>query len=157
MTVASLDRVVRSREALLEALDAAPSDLLRLLPALVATLQPRHVLEFGSGVSTAVLARAATELGDCAVTSVDHDPQLIAATSELIESGHPSRCSTPRSSRACTPAAWDRRTSSTRRSSRRHAPPISSRRRPARGARRTGDDASGRARLRAMRIDRALR
>jgi hypothetical protein len=88
MTVASLDRVVRSREALLEALDAAPSDQLHLLPALVATLQPRHVLEFGSGVSTAVLARAATELGDCAVTSVDHDPQLIAATSELIEAGH---------------------------------------------------------------------
>ena len=87
MTVASLDRVVRSREALLEALDAAPSDLLRLLPALVSTLQPRHVLEFGSGVSTAVLARAATELGDCDVTSVDHDPQLIAATSELIEPG----------------------------------------------------------------------
>ena len=87
MTVASLDRVVRSREALHEALDAAPSDLLRLLPALVSTLQPRHVLEFGSGVSTAVLARAATELGDCDVTSVDHDPQLIAATSELIEPG----------------------------------------------------------------------
>jgi predicted O-methyltransferase YrrM len=108
MTVASIDRVVRSRDALLEALDAAPSvdlsflrevpaddgsasapDLLRLLHALVSTLQPRHVLEFGSGVSTAVLAHAATELGNCAVTSVDHDPQFVAATSELIEAGGP--------------------------------------------------------------------
>lgn len=103
MTVASIDRVVRSREAVLEALDAAPSvdlsflpeipsddgwasapDLLRLLHALVQTLQPRHVLEFGSGVSTAVLAHAATELGDCAVTSVDHDPRFFAATNELL-------------------------------------------------------------------------
>ena len=108
MTVASIDRVVGSRDALLEALDAAPSvdlsflrevpadsgsasapDLLRLLHALVSTLQPRHVLEFGSGVSTAVLAHAATELGNCAVTSVDHDPQFVAATSELIGAGGP--------------------------------------------------------------------
>ena len=108
MTVASIDRVVGSRDALLEALDAAPSvdlsflrevpadggsasapDLLRLLHALVSTLQPRHVLEFGSGVSTAVLAHAATELGNCAVTSVDHDPQLVAATSELIGADGP--------------------------------------------------------------------
>jgi Methyltransferase domain len=108
MTVASIDRVVGSRDALLEALDAAPSvdlsflrevpadggsasapDLLRLLHALVSTLQPHHVLEFGSGVSTTVLAHAATELGNCAVTSVDHDPQLVAATSELIGAGGP--------------------------------------------------------------------
>ena len=89
MTVASLDRVVRSREALHEALDAAPSDLLRLLPALVSTLQPRHVLEFGSGVSTAVLARAATELGDCAVTSVDHDPRFFGATHERLGDSSP--------------------------------------------------------------------
>jgi len=108
MTVASIDRVVGSRDALLEALDAAPSvdlsflrevpadggsasapGLLRLLHALVSTLQPRHVLEFGSGVSTAVLAHAATELGNCAVASVDHDPRLVAATSGLIGAGGP--------------------------------------------------------------------
>lgn len=105
MTVATIDRVVRSREALFEALDAArdvdlsflphvPSDdgwasapdLLRLLHALVHALQPRHVLEFGSGVSTAVLAHAAAERGDCAVTSVDHDPRFVGATRELVGS-----------------------------------------------------------------------
>jgi len=104
MTVATIDRVVRTRRALFAALDDAPSvdlsfltevpadegwssapDLLRLLHALVRTLEPRHVLEFGSGVSTAVLAHAATELGDCAVTSVDHDPRFVAKTNELVD------------------------------------------------------------------------
>ena len=108
MTVATIDRVVRSREALLEALDAAPAvdlaflpeapsedgwasapDLLRLLHALVHALQPRHVLEFGSGVSTAVLAHAAAERGDCAVTSVDHDPRFFGATHERLGDSSP--------------------------------------------------------------------
>jgi predicted O-methyltransferase YrrM len=107
MTLASIDRVVRTREALLAALDDAPGvdlsflpeaprddgwasapDLLRLLHALVRALQPRHVLEFGSGVSTAVLAHAATEIGDCAVTSVDHDPRFFAQTTETVEADH---------------------------------------------------------------------
>jgi predicted O-methyltransferase YrrM len=59
-------------------------DVLRLLSALVAALRPRHVLEFGSGVSTLVLARAAAQLGDCAVTSVDHDPKFAVATEAML-------------------------------------------------------------------------
>ena len=106
MTVASLDRVVRSREALLSALDDAPgvdlsflpafpaeggreADYLRFLHALVLTLQPRHVLEFGSGASTAVLAHAAVSSGDCAVSSVEHDPRAFAQTSARLENGVP--------------------------------------------------------------------
>jgi len=108
VTVASLDRVVRAREALLAALDDAPEvdlsflaqvpaddgwacapELLRLLHALVVTLQPRHVLEFGSGVSTAVLAHAAAEVGECAVTSVDNDSRFVTETSLLLDRGAP--------------------------------------------------------------------
>lgn len=50
-------------------------DALRLLMRLVATLQPRHILEFGSGLSTRALARACGPLpGPRAISSVDHDP-----------------------------------------------------------------------------------
>lgn len=52
-------------------------DALRLLMRLVAVLQPRHVLEFGSGLSTQALARACGRLpGPRAITSVDHDPDF---------------------------------------------------------------------------------
>jgi predicted O-methyltransferase YrrM len=64
---------------------AGAPDLLRFLHALVRSLEPRHVLEFGSGVSTLVLAHAAAGLEDpCAITSVDHDPRFAAATAELL-------------------------------------------------------------------------
>jgi len=63
--------------------EAAP-DLLRLLFALVGTLRPKHVLEFGSGLSTVVLARAASTVSGCVVTSIEHDPEFAAATSALL-------------------------------------------------------------------------
>jgi predicted O-methyltransferase YrrM len=102
-TQGKVGRVVRSRVALTTALREAPAvdlgflgvalsedgwagapDLLRLLYALVGALRPRHVLEFGSGISTAVIASAAGELNDCSVTSIDHDPRFAAATGELL-------------------------------------------------------------------------
>ena len=103
-TDGSLDRVVRAREALQDALRGADGvdlsfveepldehgwagapDLLRFLYALVRAVEPRHVLEFGSGVSTLVLAQAAAGLeGTCAITSVDHDPRFAAATAESL-------------------------------------------------------------------------
>jgi predicted O-methyltransferase YrrM len=52
-------------------------DALRLLMRLVEVLQPRHILEFGSGLSTRALARACGRLlGPRAVSSVDHDPDF---------------------------------------------------------------------------------
>jgi predicted O-methyltransferase YrrM len=66
---------------------AAAPDLLQLLFALVRVARPRHVVEFGSGVSTLVLARAAARCGDCVVTSLDHDPKFAHATTELLASG----------------------------------------------------------------------
>jgi predicted O-methyltransferase YrrM len=108
VTSTATDRVSRTRDALRVALDAAPAadlsflpqppdddgwagapDLLRFLHALVLALHPRHVLEFGSGVSTAVLAHAAAALGDCAVTSVDHDPRFVNETSDLLDPSGP--------------------------------------------------------------------
>ena len=63
---------------------AAAPDLLRLLTALVEVVRPHHVLEFGSGVSTVVLARAAAAVPGCTVTSVDHDPAFAAASAEAL-------------------------------------------------------------------------
>jgi len=97
------DRVERASSAFEQAVRGAPDvdiswigrplaedgwelapDVLRLLSALVGVLRPRHVLEFGSGVSTLVFARAASQLADCAVTSVDHDPRFAEATEALL-------------------------------------------------------------------------
>jgi predicted O-methyltransferase YrrM len=60
-------------------------DALRFLSRLVEILEPQHVLEFGSGLSTCVLARAAagTRL-PCAVTSVEHDLEFGRATGERL-------------------------------------------------------------------------
>jgi precorrin-6B methylase 2 len=56
-------------------------DALRLLVSLVTELSPRHVLEFGSGVSTSVIARVCAGLEpQGAVTSIDNDPKFAAAT-----------------------------------------------------------------------------
>jgi Methyltransferase domain len=98
-----VDRVGQAASALDEALRAAPGvdlswvgrplaedgweaapDLLRLLFALVERLRPKHVLEFGSGLSTVVLARAASTVPGCVVTSIDHDPAFAAATAALL-------------------------------------------------------------------------
>ena len=56
-------------------------DALRFLSSLVKHLQPRHVLEFGSGLSTRVLARACPR---AAISSVDHDPEFAARKTAQI-------------------------------------------------------------------------
>ena len=56
---------------------ALAPDALRFITSLVTQLRPRHILEFGSGISTRVLARAASaQPGRCCITSVDHDPEF---------------------------------------------------------------------------------
>jgi len=56
-------------------------DALRFLDALVRELRPKHVIEFGAGLSTKVLARACVQMGmPCAISSVDHDPQWYGRT-----------------------------------------------------------------------------
>jgi predicted O-methyltransferase YrrM len=58
-------------------------DALRFISQVIRHFQPRHVLEFGSGLSTQVLARAATGLErQCSISSVDHDPEFGAAAEE---------------------------------------------------------------------------
>lgn len=53
------------------------ADALRFASSLVKHLKPRHILEFGSGLSTRVLARAVEALGTaCAISSIDHDPEF---------------------------------------------------------------------------------
>jgi hypothetical protein len=59
-------------------------DVLRLLTALVAHVRPRHVIEFGSGLSTLVLARAAAALEDSVVSSIEHDPRFARASAEAL-------------------------------------------------------------------------
>jgi predicted O-methyltransferase YrrM len=59
-------------------------DALRFVAALVEELRPQHVLELGSGVSTRMLARAASAVGDCRVSSLENDPLQTAAASEAI-------------------------------------------------------------------------
>jgi predicted O-methyltransferase YrrM len=98
------ERVARAVEALDVALREAPAvdlewldesladdswalapDALRLLAALVAELRPRHVVEFGSGASTVVLAYAAAYSGGSVISSVDHDPAYLARTAKLLQ------------------------------------------------------------------------
>jgi predicted O-methyltransferase YrrM len=51
-------------------------DALRFVTRIVEVLQPRHILELGSGLSTRVLSRTASALSPkCVISSVDHDPQ----------------------------------------------------------------------------------
>ena len=59
-------------------------NVLRLLWTLVQEVRPRHVIEFGSGLSTRVLASAATaSRAETWISSVDHDPEF-GAESALI-------------------------------------------------------------------------
>jgi predicted O-methyltransferase YrrM len=60
-------------------------DLLRLLTRIVECLSPRHIVEFGSGESTRVLAWAC-ETADvqCAITSLEHDPDYVETTRERL-------------------------------------------------------------------------
>lgn len=60
-------------------------ETLKFLVSLVPLLKPQHILEFGSGLSTRVLAWACGSIkSPCSITSVDHDPEFSqAAASEL--------------------------------------------------------------------------
>ncbi len=53
------------------------ADALRFIYKIVASLKPRHILEFGCGLSTRVLVRAGDAAGlKIAVSSIDHDPEF---------------------------------------------------------------------------------
>lgn len=67
-------------------------DALRFIIALVSRLAPRHVVEFGSGLSTRALAAACSKLRhECTITSIDHDPEFgapaLAAALEVAGAG----------------------------------------------------------------------
>lgn len=52
-------------------------DSLTFIVSLIANLKPKHILEFGSGISTYVMAKACTLLNlGCEITSIDHDPEF---------------------------------------------------------------------------------
>src|SRR5687768_1995559 len=53
-----------------------PSDTLDYIGALCAEVQPRHILEFGSGRSTSMFATYCRNSGNCRVTSFEHDPMF---------------------------------------------------------------------------------
>jgi predicted O-methyltransferase YrrM len=58
-------------------------EALQLLAALVTRLEPRHIVEFGSGLSTRVIAWAAAELEKpCCLSTIDNDPDLIRAAEQ---------------------------------------------------------------------------
>jgi predicted O-methyltransferase YrrM len=58
-------------------------DALRLLVSLVTHARPRHILEFGSGLSTRVLAWACSESQpSCRITTIDHDPEYSQTAQE---------------------------------------------------------------------------
>lgn len=59
---------------------------LRLLASLVHELGPRHVIEFGSGVSTELLALLGFDRGRMALTTFEHDPW---AARELLSLSNP--------------------------------------------------------------------
>jgi len=66
---------------------ALAPDALRFLVSLVRHYGPRHIVEFGSGLSTRVLAWACavSELR-CRITSIDHDPEFIGHTAVELAS-----------------------------------------------------------------------
>jgi predicted O-methyltransferase YrrM len=67
-------------------------DALRFLASLVSLLSPRHVLEFGSGRSTSVLAWAGAGLAaPSRVTSVEHDRLFLCAAARALQA-QPRKC-----------------------------------------------------------------
>ena len=61
----------------------------RFLASVISHLKPRHILEFGSGSSTRVLARGRSNLEpQCSITSIEHDPDFRNSTiHELVDEG----------------------------------------------------------------------
>lgn len=50
-------------------------DALPFISVVISTLNPQHILEFGSGLSTYVIVQAAQRLNfNCFISSIDHDP-----------------------------------------------------------------------------------
>jgi predicted O-methyltransferase YrrM len=69
------------------------SGALRFLTSLVQELQPEHILEFGSGLSTKVLARACRgSSSPCEISSVDHDPEFGAAAAREYSAAAVENC-----------------------------------------------------------------
>ena len=65
---------------------ALPRDTLNFLDALSDVVEPHHVLEFGSGNSTLMFARANRRTGrQCEITSVEHDPRYAKHTIQRLE------------------------------------------------------------------------
>jgi predicted O-methyltransferase YrrM len=72
---------------------ALPVDEQRFLASLVAHLKPQHILEFGSGTSTQVFARASAQLNTpCSITSVEHDPDFRQSTIHELGDQRESGC-----------------------------------------------------------------
>ena len=55
---------------------ALPPDTLDYIEGLCDKVQPRHIVEFGSGRSTSMFARYCRRSGNCRVTSFEHDPMF---------------------------------------------------------------------------------
>ena len=72
---------------------ALAADALRLLVSLITAMRPQHILEFGSGTSTQIMARACDELQlSCGITSIDHDPQYGVLAAQAFTAQPDSRC-----------------------------------------------------------------
>ncbi|HEX9665660.1 MAG TPA: hypothetical protein VGA95_03785 [Thermodesulfobacteriota bacterium] len=95
-TLKSRQRLAKSRSSLIKALKGdvgidlywrselsflsdwpMAQDSLTFIINLIASLKPKHILEFGSGLSTHVMAEACRLLKlRCKITSIDHDPEF---------------------------------------------------------------------------------
>jgi hypothetical protein len=59
----------------------------------MAAMRPQHIIEFGSGTSTQVMARACDKLQlACGITSIDHDPQYGEMAAQALTPQPGSRC-----------------------------------------------------------------
>jgi predicted O-methyltransferase YrrM len=63
-----------------------PDDALEVLSIFVAQQQPGHIVEVGSGRSTAVLAAATVTYGGY-VTSLEHNPRFAKMTERIVAAG----------------------------------------------------------------------
>ena len=64
---------------------AASPDFLLLLAETILEIQPTHIVEASSGVTTLVSAYCLKRLGSGHVTSLEHDPEYAAKTTSLLQ------------------------------------------------------------------------
>lgn len=64
----------------------ADAETLKLIAGLVQEIMPRHVIEFGSGATTELLAQLGFDHGRMAVTTFEHDPW---AAREVLQHANP--------------------------------------------------------------------